>query len=141
MEFCSSSWWTRGGDGPLSKAKWLLADDMGGTLFFLVVVVTGLSLIVLRYLGWTFVVGDGPGVGPLETWNLDSQGHFTGNVSFFGTVWDGPWFIWLVSGYVQWFSATDVGVNLAMDGNWTYGWSRSQGLSLILLNNFGMDLG
>ena len=102
---------------------------------------TRLSLIVLRYLGWTFVVGDGPGVGPLETWNLDSQGHFTGNVSFFGTVWDGPWFIWLVSGYVQWFSATDVGVNLAMDGNWTYGWSRSQGLSLILLNNFGMDLG
>ena len=34
MDFCSSSWWTRGGDGPLSKAKWLLADDMGGTLFF-----------------------------------------------------------------------------------------------------------
>ena len=30
MDFCSSSWWTRGGDGPLSKAKWLLADDMGG---------------------------------------------------------------------------------------------------------------
>ena len=30
MDFCSSSWWTRGGDGPLSKAKWLLADGMGG---------------------------------------------------------------------------------------------------------------
>ena len=78
-------------------------------------------------------------------WGLWKHGIWivkvTGNVSFFGTVWDGPWFIWLVSGYVQWFSATDVGVNLAMDGNWTYGWSRSQGLSLILLNNFGMDLG
>ena len=80
-----------------------LGRQHGWKLVILVVVVTGLSLIVLRYLGWTFVVGVGPGVGPLETWNLDSHGHFTGNVSFFGTVWDGPWNIWLVSGYVQWF--------------------------------------
>ena len=53
-----------------------LGRQHGWKLVILVAVVTGLSLIVLRYLGWTFVVGDGPGVGPLETWNLDSHGHW-----------------------------------------------------------------
>ena len=47
-----------------------LGRQHGWKLVILVAVVTGLSLIVLRYLGWTFVVGDGPGVGPFE--NMES---------------------------------------------------------------------
>ena len=102
---------------------------------------TGLSLIVLRYLGWTFVVGDGPGVGPLETWKLDSQGHFTGmspSLEQFGMDHGlYGWFLVMYSGFRQLMLV----LTWPMDGNLTYGWSRSQGLSLIVLNNFGMDLG
>ena len=47
-----------------------LGRQHGWKLVILVVVVTGFSLIVLRYLGWTFVVGDGPGVGPFG--NMES---------------------------------------------------------------------
>ena len=88
-----------------------LGRQHGWKLVILVVVVTGFSLIVLRYLGWTFVVCDGPGVGPLETWNLDSQGHWECLL-----LWNslgGPWYIQLVSVYDLVVLASDVGVNLA----------------------------
>ena len=56
-------------------------------------------------------IGDGPGVRPLETWNLDSQGHWECLL-----LWNslgGPWYIQLVSVYDLVVLASDVGVNLA----------------------------